>query len=245
MNYNLRTVRRGSDPRDNRWFSKESVLKLQKAQAEVSWLLDRGYKMHSIIEMVGNHYQFSLRQRNALQRSTSSKASCKKRKSKCLPFSCISEDCIYIDGFNLIITLEVALSKGILILCNDSTIRDIAGLRGTYSIVDKTHLALNLIGQEFTTLGIPKVKFFLDSGVSNSGRLKNFILEHSIEWNIPVEIELIPNADPLLSKMGRIVTSDSIVLDSCLSWFNIARKIIEDYVPDANIINLSRDISSL
>lgn len=243
MDYNLRTVRRGSDPKDNRWFSKKSILELQKSQEEVAWLLNRGYNMHSIIELVGNHYQFSLRQRNALQRSTSPKVNCEKRKAKCLPFSCISKDCIYIDGFNLIITLEVALSKGILVLCNDSTIRDIAGLRGTYSIVDKTHLALNLIGREFTALGIPKVKFFLDSGVSNSGRLKNFILEHSIKWNIPVEIELIPNADPVLSKMGRIVTSDSVILDSCLSWFNIARKIIEDYVPDANIINLSGDIS--
>ena len=244
MDYNLKSVKRGSDPQDNRWFSKESVLRLQKAQEEAAWLLNRGYNMHSIIEMVGNHYQFSLRQRNALQRSTSSTVNCEKRKAKCLPFSCISQDCIYIDGFNLIITLEVALSQGILVLCNDSTIRDIAGLRGTYSIVDKTHLALNLIGREFTALGIPKVKFFLDSGVSNSGRLKNFIFEHSKTWNIPVETELIPNADPLLSKMGRIVTSDSIILDNCLSWFNIARKIIEDYVPDANIINLSKDISS-
>lgn len=243
MDYNLKSVKRGTDPQDNRWFSRESILKLQKAQEEVSWLLDRGYKMHSIIEMVGNHYQFSLRQRNALQRSTSSTIDRQKRNKKCLPFSCISKDCIYIDGFNLIITLEVALSKGILILCSDSTIRDIAGLRGTYSIIDKTHLALNLIGREFTNLHIPRVKFFLDSGVSNSGRLKSFILEHSIKWHIPASVELIPNADPVLSKMDRIVTSDSAVLDKCLGWFNIARKIIDDYVPDANIVNLSGNAS--
>lgn len=239
MKYNLNSVNRGSNPKDNIWFSSEAVLKLQKAQKELVWLLNRDYNIHSVIELIGNHYQFSIRQRNALQRATSSKNKCSNRISKCLHQVSASKDCIYIDGFNLIITLEVAISKGIVLLCNDSAIRDIAGLRGTYKIVDKTNIALNLLGKEFNNLSVPKAKFFLDSGVSNSGRLRAFILEHSKSWNIPVEVELSSNVDSTLSKMGRIVTSDSIILDSCTSWFNLSRKIIEDYVPLAHIIDLN------
>lgn len=83
------------------------------------------------------------------------------------------------------------------------------------------------------------VKFYLDSPVSNSGRLKSKILECSKLWNIPVEVELINNVDAMLSSQERIVTGDSIILDKCKSWFNLSRKIIEDYIRDAWIIDLS------
>lgn len=239
MELKLRTVRRGTDPQDSRWFSKEAVFKLQKAQEELEWLLNRGYNNKSVMNMIGNHYQFSLRQRNALTRSTSSKEKYENRKEKCITLSSCKSNCIYIDGFNLIITLEVALSGGILVLCNDGTMRDLAGLRGTYSIIDKTDSALNLIGKELNDGHISMGKFFLDAGVSNSGRLKKFILEHAENWNISVEVELMQQVDSFLSTKERIVTSDSIILNKCKNWISLGRNIIEDYVPDANVIDLS------
>ena len=54
----------------------------------------------------------------------------------------------------------------------DGTIRDLAGLRGTYKLIDKTDRAINLIGEYLQKLKIKKVVFYLDSPVSNSGRLK-------------------------------------------------------------------------
>lgn len=234
-----REGRRGINKDDEKLFSKEAIIKLQKAQEEIQWLLDRGYKINPIMELVGGKYQFSVRQINALKRSTSSKERCKLREERVLPWQWINDKTINIDGFNLIITLEVALSGGVLMLCNDGTIRDVAGLRGTYSIIDKTDKALLLIGKALNELGIKGVKFFLDAPVSNSGRLKVKILEHSPCWNIDVEVELVPNADPILSKMERVVTSDSIILDNCRSWFNLSRKIVEDHIADANIVNLS------
>lgn len=238
MEHDLKDVKRGTDPQDNRWFSKEAILKLKKAQSEIKWLLDRNYDIHSIITFVGNHYQFSIRQRNALQRSTCSQADFEKRENKMAPFSEAKGNTLYIDGFNLIITLEVAASGGILIMCSDGTIRDLAGLRGTYSIIKSTDSALNLLSLELNYLCVHDVKFFLDSAVSNSGRLKSFIIEHLEKQNIKVQVELVPSADHVLSSMEGIVTSDSIVLNNCKSWFNLGRKIIEDYLPDANIIKL-------
>lgn len=40
--------RRGFDLNDDRWFSKEAILKLQHAQEEIVWLLDRDYKVSPI-----------------------------------------------------------------------------------------------------------------------------------------------------------------------------------------------------
>lgn len=232
-------VRRGYNEEDMRLFSENAIINLQKAQVEIQWLLNRGYNMKSITEFVGNSYQFSLRQRNALQRATSSKVNCDKRRKNLISNMNIKNKEIYIDGFNLIITLEVATSGGTLILCNDGTIRDIAGLRGTYKIIDKTDKAIEFIGNCLRELEIDKVKFFLDSPVSNSGRLKSRILKHSEDWSCNVEVELVNNPDQNLSVMERVVTSDSVILDNCISWLNLGRTIIENYIEDAKIINLS------
>lgn len=213
-------TRRGFDAEDDQWFSDNSIAQLRIAQQDIQWLLDRNYKLNPILHLVGGHYQLSARQIIALKRATSTMFQYEKRKSTMLPIEVAKEGCLYIDGFNLIITLEVALSGSLLILGNDGVLRDLAGLRGTYK-----------------QLAIPKVKFFLDAPVSNSGRLKSKILEQSIQWGIDVEVELVPNADTVLSKMERVVTGDAIILDQCTSWVNLSRKIVKDYIQDAWIVS--------
>lgn len=235
----LRTGKRGVDPEDQRWFSEKEISRLKKAQEEVFWLLNRNYSINSIMNFVGGHYQFSIRQRQALKRSTGSKKDIEKRIFKIIPYENIKDDNIYIDGFNLIITLEVALSGGVLVIGNDNAVRDIAGIQGSYRLIDKTDNALEILGKAFNDFKAKNVKFFLDSPVSNSGRLKERILLHSISWHCNTSVDLVPNADMILSDIGRVVTSDSIILDKCKSWFNLARKIIENYIPNAKLINLS------
>ena len=233
-----KNVKRGYDPEDEKIFSDENVAKLKIIQEEIQWLLDRGYKMKQVIEFTGNHYLLPSRARTALQRTTSSTTDYEKRRSKMLPLECVKDGCLNIDGFNLIITLEVAMSGSPILLGKDGVYRDLAGLRGTYRLIDKTDAALNLIGKALRELNVPMVNFYLDSPVSNSGRLKSKIFELSEQWGIPVEVELVPNVDSVLAGIERIVTGDSIILDVCKSWFNLSRKIIEDYIKDAWVIDL-------
>ena len=155
-----------------------------------------------------------------------------------LPFEYAKAGCLNIDGFNIIITLEVAMSGSPILLGKDGVYRDLAGLRGTYRIIDKTDNALNLIGKTLQELSVPMVKFYLDSPVSNSGRLKTKILECSEQWGMPVDVDLIPNVDAVLAGKERIVTGDSIILDECKSWFNLSRKIIEDHIQDVWVVDL-------
>lgn len=233
--------RRGFDPDDSRFFSNEELAKLYTAQEDIQWLLDRGYKTSPVTEFTGNHYQLASRQRTALQRSTSAKLQYESRKKRELPLEAAKEGCIYIDGFNLIITLEVALSGSLVILGKDGVLRDLAGLRGTYSLIGHTDEAILLIGDCLKQLSVPKAVFYLDSPVSNSGRLRNRILEYSSGWDMPIEVELVPNADVILSKLERVVTGDSIILDQCTSWFNLSRKIIGHYIKTAWILNLNNE----
>ena len=156
-----------------------------------------------------------------------------------LPFEAAKDGCLYIDGFNLIITLEVALSGSLVILGKDGILRDLAGLRGTYFLIEQTDLALDLIGETLKELSVPGAVFYLDAPVSNSGRLRSRILEHAAGWDITVTVELVPNSDLVLSKMPRVVTGDSIILDQCSSWFNLAKKIVTDRIKDAWIVNFN------
>jgi len=234
-----KTTRRGFDTEDRKWFSGKNIEKLRFAQQDVRWLLDRGYKMGGTVDFVGGHYQLSSRQRIALQRATASKRQYEQRKATMLPMEFAKDGCIYIDGFNLIITLEVALSGSVLILGNDGVLRDLAGLRGTYSIIEQTDMALYFIGESLRKFAVPEVNFFLDAPVSNSGKLRQKIVEHSVGWEIPVAVELVPNTDAILAQKARIVTGDSVLLDECGSWFNLSKQIVDDYIQGAWIVNMN------
>ena len=230
---------RGFDINDKRWFSNKEIIKLTKAKEEIEWLINRDYKIDTVVNFVGDRYQFSLRQRNALKRAICTDENKLMRKSKELSIDKIKEGPIYIDGFNLIITLEVALSKGTLIFCDDDNIRDIAGLRGTYKIIDKTDAALDIIGKFLEDVKSKDVVIYLDSPVSNSGNLKSKIMNYAKNWNFNTYVELVNNADVILEKLDRVVSSDSVIIDKCISYFNLNKSIINQYIKSAELINLS------
>lgn len=229
--------RRGYDESDKRLFSEKELLRLKKAKEEIEWLIDREYKVEPVVKFVGDRYQFSMRQRDALKRATCTTKQKELRLSKRLSADEIKNDGIYIDGFNLIITLEVALSGGTLIKGSDGNIRDLAGLRGTYKIIDNTDIAIKIIADYLEKQKAKYVKFYLDAPVSNSGNLKYKILDQMKNYNFITEVELVNNADIVLDKLDRIVSSDAAIIDKCEGYFNLCEPIIEEYIAESKIIN--------
>lgn len=232
-------TRRGYDENDKKWFSNKELIKLKKAKEEVEWLINRDYKIDNVVNFVCNRYQFSNRQRDCIQRIVCSDEKKEIRKNKELSIDKISEGPIYIDGFNTIITIEVALSKGTLIIGSDKNIRDLAGLRGTYKIIDKTGEALRIIGDFLDKNNCESAVFYLDAPVSNSGNLKHKIIESFKQRKVDVNVELVNNPDIILEKLDRVISSDAIIIDKCISYFNMTKSIIEEYIQDANIVNLN------
>lgn len=169
----LKSTRRGFDPSDAVCFSENSVTLLRTALDEIVWLLDRGYKLKSVVELVGGHYQLTARQRIALQRAAATCRQQRHRAETMLPMVAAQHTPLNIDGFNLIILLEVALSGSPLILGRDGVLRDLAGLRGTYGIVDKTRLALALVGRALGVLGVPSANSFWMRRCPTPGGLDN------------------------------------------------------------------------
>lgn len=229
-------VRRGYVPKDEEKFGDRSINKLNKASEELLYLINRGYKIKGASTFVGNHYLLSERQRMALVRAISSHEAIKNRQEKEIVTN-YEGATVNIDGFNTIITLEVALSNSQLLKCMDGTIRDLAGLRGTYSIIDKTELAIKLIGDTLEEHKVAKTIFYLDLPVSNSGNLKMKILELLKDYNFEVEVNTINNVDAILIDLNNVITSDAIILDKCKNFINLNREIIECHVSNPRCID--------
>ena len=232
-------TRRGYVPTDEKEFKNQNLYKLYKASDDLLYLLNRGYKIKGASTFVGNHYLLSERQRLALVRGISKYDDVIKRKAKEIT-NLSNIEVVHIDGFNTIIRLEVALSNSLIIKSMDETIRDLAGLRGTYSVIDKTEVAIKLIGEFLLEHKIKKAIFYLDRPVSNSGRLKMKILEMFEGLELQIEVENIDNVDSVLKSKENVVSSDAIILDNCISWVNLNRNIIEEKLSNENCIDFSK-----
>jgi hypothetical protein len=232
-------TRRGYVPTDEKEFKNENINKLYEASEDLLYLLNRGYKIKGTSTFIGNHYLLSERQRLALVRGISRYDDVIKRKSKEITnLSNIEE--VHIDGFNTIITLEVALSNSLIIKSMDEAIRDLAGLRGIYSVIDKTEVAIKLIGEFLLEHKIKKAIFYLDKPVSNSGRLKMKILEILEGLEFQIEVWNIDNVDSVLKSKENVVSSDAIILDNCISWINLNMHIIKDKIANDNCIDFNK-----
>lgn len=222
--------RRGYIPEDEKQFKGQQLELLKKAADEVQFLLDQGYDVKPTTTFVGNHYMFSERQRLALARSVSSKEwICRRIEKELLqrgPQNLPPK--VHIDGFNTIITLEVILSGSPIFYCRDGVLRDLAGLRGTYRIIDKTQKAVELILEQLQSLNISDACFYLDAPVSNSGRLSSLIRHCAEKYNLLVEVQIIPDVDRVLEQLPGVVSGDAIILNRCMSWLNIMPKIVEE-----------------
>ena len=230
--------KRGYLSEDEKEFKDIQLEKLQNAAEELYYLLNRKYQIKNASTFIGNHYMFSERQRLALARAVSSSSHIKLRKEKQILNNTEKISEVNIDGFNAIITLEVALSVSLLLECMDGSIRDLAGLRGTYRIIDKTEIAVNLILKWLDVKQVQKANIYLDSPVSNSGRLKALIAENAEKYAVKINIEVINNVDSVLEKLPFVISSDAIILNKCQSWINMNKDIIDNDIEEAWRIKL-------
>jgi hypothetical protein len=227
---------RGPGPQDPEWFGPAARPTLAAAAADLSWLLSRGYAAPSSLKLVGDRYQLVERQRIAVQRSACSDEALASRAARRVDHRALAGRALRIDGFNLVLTLESALGGGVLLGGRDGCFRDLASVHGTCRRVAETRPALELASRLLAEFGAGACTWLLDAPVSNSGRLAEMIRATDANWSA----EVVPNPDAVLSRPGELVVSaDSLVLDRCGEWANLARAIVEAGVPGAFVADLA------
>ena len=246
---------RGPHPSDATLFAPARLGPLREALADFSLLLSKGYADKSALKLVGDRFGLTQRQRLAIMRSACSDGQRQSRQARCVPIGELGGRMLAIDGYNLLITIEAALSGGLIFQGRDGCFRDLASIHGTYRKVDETIPALELIGAFLAEIDLAGALWLLDSPVSNSGRLKTLIEELARDHRWPWTIRLSLNPDAELrgeftvdssqfpahrQPPPIVVTTDSVILDACRHWTNLAAEIIPRRLPDAPIIDLAR-----
>lgn len=225
---------RGPHPEDRSLFAEPQVPALRQAVRDLSWLLSRGYSSTSAVKLVGDRYSLNSRQRLAVARSSCSDEALARRTRHRVATDQLSGEAVWLDGYNVLTTIEAALSGGVILRARDGCCRDMASMHGSYRKVEETLPAIQLIGEALSRWKVESVRWLLDRPVSNSGRLKTILAEaaEAIGWSW--DIELVPDPDKILKECQEIAaTADSQILDAADRWTNLAAEIVACRIPDA------------
>lgn len=212
---------------------------LCRAVADLSWLLTQEYAEKSALKLVGDHFQLHERQRTAVMRCACGDSSLLHRQQAEVPAVDVHGLPLLIDGYNVLTSIEAALAGGVVIEGRDGCYRDMASMHGTFRQVAETMPAVELAGRVLAAVGIERVVWYLDRPVSNSGRLKTTLLSAAQRHGWPWQVELVASPDAVLAvSEALIATADSVILDRCRQWFNLARHAIASELPGCQILCL-------
>lgn len=234
-----RQQHRGRHPSDDKLFAPAQWKRLRQAVGDLSWLLSRDYPLDASLKLVGDRYRLTARQRMAVRRCACSDKALVWRTSHRIGADVLRGKTLWVDGLNVLIGIESALSGGLLFLGRDGCLRDLASVHGTWRRVVETRQAIYLLGQTLGELAPAQVHILLDKPVGNSGRLRGFLQKAAEEQGWPWTITLDHNPDRLLvAAAGPVATSDSHILDQVQAWVHLIGHVVQRHVPQATIIDL-------
>lgn len=212
---------------------------LREAAADVRYLLHRGYRKESALKLVGDKYQLDKSERLIIYRSVYSRYEVESIKEKMLTPDMLAEKDVWIDGFNVLNTVEAALRRELLILCDDGVVRDFSQVYGSYKVNQLTSSSLSIIMEELKTLKVSSVRVLYDSQVSKSGVVAGKTRE--IMWGLGLrgDAEAVKRVDSILSLIDAIVcTSDSVILLACKQFFDLAGYIAMNRIGRTDVVRL-------
>lgn len=215
--------------------------KLRVATDELCWLLSRGYASTSSVKLVGDRHDLTARQRLAVSRSACGDDDRMRRRQHRVRSDQLGNEVVWIDGYNVLTSVEAALAGGVILIARDGCYRDMASMHGSYRRVAETIPAIEAIGKVIADWNNVSCRWLLDRPVSNSGRLKTWLSETATRHGWSWELELVKDPDPILRRSDHVVASaDSQILDRCSRWVNLAAEVIRTKAPDAWLVDLQQ-----
>lgn len=231
---------RGKNTGDDLLFGSEKQTgKLKMAVQDMHYLLSRGYAERASSELTGNRYRLKARQIQAVRAASASEIQIRNRADKALQISALQDATVHLDGFNIIIVLESLLSGAYIFRGADGCLRDLSSVHGTYRKVNQTLRSIELVAAFFQKSGARKLIWIFDKPVSNSGRIRQMVLDFARENHLNWEAELEFNPDRFLAEHAEIaVSSDGWILDHCRNWFNLAGYLMEEEKLPVNLVEM-------
>lgn len=125
---------------------------------------------------------------------------------------------LFIDGYNVLITVESLLGEKPVYLCDDGFLRDVQGIFRSYRTSDLTLPALDAIFDLIASVCPAKAEVLLDQQISMSGQLAEFMRGIMAEREVPGTTRTARDVDFQLKEMdGVIATADGNIIDAALA----------------------------
>jgi hypothetical protein len=184
--------------------------------------VDRGYPKVSAIRFVSDHYQLPEVQRFVLTRVVVASDTAKARRDKIQPLESLHARALFIDGYNVLISVESLLGGKPVYSCDDGLLRDIQGIFRSYRPSDLTAPALDAIFDLLRSACPAVTEVLLDQQISMSGRLAELIRRIMAEHDVQGMVRTARDVDRQLKEMvGVIATGDGNIIDAAVSVVDI------------------------
>ena len=193
------------------------------------FLLEKNYPQKGIIKLIGDRYSLSGLERTMLYRGITTRENCLARKKKLALVKELKKASLYIDGYNVMITIGSYLNGNTVYISNDHLLRDASEMHGKIFRKVLMNRILKLLLDDLIYLQLSNAIIYFDRPVSRSGDLAARITNKMLEMKITGHAKTAESPDHILKQCtkGFIATSDSTIIDKCrLKTFDLARHVI-------------------
>ncbi|MCF8033974.1 MAG: DUF434 domain-containing protein [Desulfarculaceae bacterium] len=205
---------------------------LRQAARDMRYLLARGYPRELGLKLTGDRWGLDAPAREVLRRGAFAPREAEARRARLLPLSAAAGQAVGVDGHNVLITLESALSGAVLVAADDGVIRDI-GQRGRhFGPSQATQQAAGLMMDALAGAGAGEVLILLDAPLSKSGELAAGLRAMLARAGMAGQARAVAAPDRELAAFGGLVASgDSMVIDAAARPLDLAGSIIRNLEP--------------
>ena len=191
---------------------------------DLRFLLDREYNKDPAIKIVSDKYRLTKKQRNFLLRAVFSKEEAREHRKKIIKN--VKGRDLFVDGYNVLITVESHLKKKEIFLSDDGFVRDVSATFGKYKITRTTPKAVDMILEKIKKMNPGNVTFIFDAPVSKSGELCRVFKEKMKALEIKGTAKTAKNTDYVIAgSKGIVCTSDRAIIKKAEKVLDLAGKV--------------------
>ncbi len=198
---------------------------LREVAKDLRYLLDRGYHLEPALRFLANRWALNALEREILKRAVFPSKEARKRKKKIVSLERVRGKTLFIDGHNVLITVESGLLGHPVFLADDGLVRDARRLSRRFRPSATSSQALEAMFQVLEKSSPQEIVFFLDRPLSRSGELAALIREGLRERGLKGRVELIEAADQKLKEgVPLLASADAPLVDRAELVFDLAAK---------------------
>ena len=188
---------------------------LHRAGDDLRLLLDRGYSKQHALRFVSDHYRLESRWRYVLSRAVHPTSVIAQRSAKRVACARLEGEVLWVDGHNVLITIESMLKEDKLFLCDDGFLRDTRGVFRSFRLSDMTLRAVQLVVKLLHTVRVQEAHFVFDRRLSKSGELASHVWHSLSEAGVRGDATTSDAVDFLLKQShGVVASADGPVVDA-------------------------------